>query len=184
MIISNNELDLLKMAMEAEITATQDMYDDNRDASLRAQLVQEKNLYQLLLDEDEKRHLPGGNRYVSLDPDTQIYYLDVIDNYRSYLNGDMHSKTPLSIGEISKYMDECYMLGNIEGRLVQGTITADDVETIEGWQDMITGVPGKRVIKVTIYGHLDETDMGDIMETLSHDFYTMGFESEIKEVTK
>lgn len=177
MIISNKQLDLLKMAMEAETDATQDMFDDG-DETLELQLVGEKDLLQLLQDEITRR---TSGRFVDLDADTQIYYLNVLADYHSYLIGDMNSKRGMELKEIQGLMDECYILGNIEGRLVQGTISADDVELIEEWQDKIMGCPGHRKISLKVFGHMSEADLGEIMETLSHDFDAMGYEAEITE---
>lgn len=62
-------------------------------------------------------------KFVSLDPDQQVHYLNVLANYHSRLI------------EQEDHTDTLYMLGNIEGRMIHNHTMPSDLEFIEEWED-------------------------------------------------
>ena len=72
-----------------------------------------------------------SKQYVSLDSDYKGHMLCMLAEYHNYIiylwkTGELEHRV---------VMDTCYLLGNIEGRVIGNCITIDDVEMLELWEE-------------------------------------------------
>jgi len=136
MYLSMNDLALIITAMEAEHDATVDMSKDETGAE-KETLTRQANEEQVILNSlQEEYNNYAKSKFVCLDPDQQVHYLNVLADYHglilTHLARDEYQL--FTKKEFQSVLDTMYMLGNIEGRMIHNHTMQSDLDMLEEWE--------------------------------------------------